>query len=247
MADAIFRFHAELDDFLSRVRRGQAIRVAFERRASVKDMIESLGVPHPEVAVIVADDEAVGFGHIVQDGEHFDVYPPSEIPTACSRAVLQPPLEEPPRFILDSQLGTLARYLRLSGFDTLYRNDYDDAEIAAISAEEARVLLTRDRGVLKRSIVTYGYFVRSDQPRQQLVEVFARFDLAERVHPFTRCAACNGELQDVAKEDIEHRLEPLTRKYFDVFRRCSNCGKIYWQGSHHSRLRELLDRVLNCH
>lgn len=215
----------------------------FDRRASVKDMIESLGVPHAEVAGIFINGVPVGFRHIVGDGERIDVYPSSGIPDAAVEVLLRPPLPDVLRFVLDSQLGTLARYLRLYGFDALYRNDYADAEVAAISAEQERILLTRDRGVLKRRIVVHGYFVRHDQPREQLVEVVDRFDLVDRARPFTRCARCNGLLQDVSKEAVLHRLEPLTRKHFTVFRQCTDCGKVYWRGSHHAQLRQLLDVV----
>lgn len=240
MAICKFQFYAELNDFLSPERRGRAFRVAFDRRASVKDMIESLGVPHAEVEVILANGAPVGFGHPIADGERYDVYPPSVTPGVAPIVPLRPPLEGQPRFVLDTQLGTLARYLRLCGFDTLYRNDYEDVEIAAISADEGRVLLTRDRAVLKRKVVTHGYFLRNDQPRRQLTELSARYELAEKARPFTRCAACNGTLEDVPKEDVEHRLEPLTRKYFETFRGCSRCGKIYWQGSHYPGIRALL-------
>jgi uncharacterized protein with PIN domain len=146
-------------------------------------------------------------------------------------------------FVLDTHLGTLARYLRLCGFDTLYRNDYDDEELAGISAGQHRILLTRDRDVLKRRIVTHGCFVRNDRPREQLVEVLQRFHLTEAITPFTRCTRCNGRLQEVAKEDIADRLEPLTRRYYQRFRQCTGCGRIYWRGSHVQHIERLIGRI----
>ncbi|MDZ7829654.1 MAG: Mut7-C RNAse domain-containing protein [Halofilum sp. (in: g-proteobacteria)] len=145
--------------------------------------------------------------------------------------------------MLDVQLGKLARYLRLCGFDALYRNDYDDADVATIAAEENRILLTRDRDVLKRRIVTHGCFVRSDRPREQLGEVLRRFDLHDQVTPFTRCSRCNGLLRDIDKAGIEYRLEPLTRRYYQHFRICTACGRLYWEGSHVPHIERLLARI----
>lgn len=244
MAKAEFRFYEELNDFLPAECRKRACSHEFERRASVKDVIESLGVPHTEIELILVNGVSVDFGYIVKDGDRISVYPVFESFDVTSQLKVRPqPLREL-RFVLDTHLGTLARYLRLSGFDALYRNDYADAELAAISADDHRILLTRDRNVLKRKIVTHGYFVRNDQPRLQLAEVFARFDLKDQVCPFTRCARCNGLLEDVPKAEIAHRLEPLTRRHYDVFRRCSACGQIYWRGSHYLRILQLLDGLV---
>ena len=243
MARARFRFYEELNDFLPPERRKVEFVHEFDRRASVKDMIEALGVPHPEVEVILVDGESVGFDHIVRDGERIAVYPVFEsLDVSPVLKVRARPLRHV-RFVLDTQLGTLARYLRLCGFDTLYRNDYEDAEVAEISAREHRILLTRDRDVLKRRVVTHGYFVRDDRPRRQLAEVFARFDLYDAVAPMTRCSNCNGVLRDVDKREIVHRLRPLTRHYYDRFRICPDCGRIYWHGSHVRHIERLIASI----
>lgn len=232
MARAEFRFYEELNDFLPPERRKVAFTHEFSRRASVKDMIEALGVPHPEVELIVANGESVGFDYLVRDGDRIAVYPMFESLDVSPALRVRGLALRTSRFVLDVHLGTLARYLRLCGFDTLYRNDYGDAELARISAAEHRILLTRDRNLLKRRIVTHGYCVRRDDPRRQLAEVFRRFDLAGAAAPFTRCARCNGLLEDVDKAAVEHRLEPLTRRHYDVFRQCRDCGHVYWRGSH---------------
>ena len=240
MSRAVFRFYEELNDFLPPGQRRVELEHRFDRRASVKDMIEALGVPHAEVEMILVDGEPVGFDHIVRDGERVSVYPVFESLDLPGHMRVRPrPLREI-RFVLDAQLGTLARYLRLCGFDTLYRNDWDDGELARIAAETGRVLLTRDRDLLKRRLVTRGHFVRSDRPRDQAVEVVRRFDLAGRIEPFARCSHCNGRLDDVDKAAIVERLRPLTRRYYDRFRRCSDCGRIYWHGSHAERIERLL-------
>jgi sulfur carrier protein ThiS len=199
MARARFRFYEELNDFLPPQRRKVSFDLAFDRRASIKDMIEALGVPHPEIELIVVNGESVGFDHLVRDGDRVAVYPVFEaIDVSNAVRLREQPLRRS-RFVLDVQLGKLSRYLRLCGFDTLYRNDYDDADVATIAAEESRILLTRDRDVLKRRIVTHGYFVRSDRPRTQVGEVLRRFDLHDDVAPFTRCSRCNGPLHDIDK------------------------------------------------
>ena len=243
MARATFRFYEELNDFLPPERRKTPFVHEFNRRASVKDMIEALGVPHPEVELVLVNGRSVDFGRVVRDRDRVAVYPVFEaFDVSELLKVRAAPLREL-RFVLDGHLGTLARYLRLCGFDCLYRNDYGDDELAGISATEDRILLTRDRDVLKRRIVTHGYWVRHAAPREQLAEVFRRFDLHGIAAPFTRCARCNAPLRDVDKADIEHRLEPLTRRYYDAFRVCTGCGRVYWRGTHVERMEWLLAAI----
>lgn len=244
MAGVTIRFYAELNDFLPRGRRQVAFAMPLERQASVKDLVESLGVPHTEVDLILVNGESVDFSYRVRDGDFISVYPVFEALDVGPLVRLRPrPLREP-RFVLDAHLGKLALYLRMLGFDTLYRNDYADEELARVSSEEHRILLTRDLGLLKRSIVTHGYHVREDDPERQVVEVVRRFDLAGLAQPFGRCLRCNGELEAVEKAAVEHRLEPKTRLYYDEFRACRSCGRLYWKGSHHDHMRERVERLL---
>jgi len=241
MARVQFRFYEELNDFLPPEQRRGTTEHEFDRRTSIKDMIEALGVPHPEIELIVVNGDSVGFDYIVRDGDRVAVYPVFEaLDVSAALRIRREPLRDP-RFILDANLGTLARYLRLCGFDSLYRNDIDDTTLAREAAEGGRILLTRDRDVLKRSIVTHGYFVRPDDPQTQLADVFRRFDLHDAARPFTRCSACNGELIDVDKERIRHRLEPLTERHYEHFRRCTGCDRIYWRGSHIRGIERLLE------
>lgn len=245
MKCAHFRFYAELNDFIPADKSQVAFPHTFEGRVSIKDMIESLGVPHTEVDLILVNGESVDFDYLVQDGDQVSVYPVFESLDITPLARLRPkPLREP-RFVLDTHLGKLASYLRLLGLDTLYHNDYDDQELARISSQERRILLTRDRGLLKRAVVTHGYCVRETNPRRQLAEVLRRFDLFEVIQPFRRCIRCNGLLEPVSKEAISHRLDPKTRKYYDEFRRCQACDHIYWKGSHYQRMRRLVEQVLD--
>jgi len=245
MARARFRFYEELNDFLPPERRKTEFDYEFDRRASIKDVIEALSVPHTEVELILVNGESVDFGYILCDGDRVSVYPVFESLDVSPLLRLRPRPLRTPRFVLDTHLGTLARYLRLLGFDTLYRNDYCDATLARISANEGRTLLTRDRGLLMRRIVTHAYFVRADDPRRQLEEVCARLDLYGLIEPFSRCSRCNGLLQEVDKARIADQLAPKTRRYYDRFLQCRDCGQIYWAGSHFKHLQRFVDNVRN--
>jgi uncharacterized protein with PIN domain len=243
MARVQLRFYEELNDFLAPTLRKVTFSHKFDRRASVKDMIESFGVPHTEVDIILINGHSVDFSCIVQDGDRISVYPVFESLDISPLVRLRPAPLRSPAFVLDSNLGRLARYLRLLGFDCLYQNDYDDEAVANIADQGQRIVLTRDRALLQRKIITRGYFVRAVRPRPQVKEVLARFDLYRLVDPFNRCIRCNGDLQAVDKQAIEDRLEPKTREYFDSFRQCTACGQIYWQGSHHARSLRLIEEL----
>ncbi|MEA3411853.1 MAG: Mut7-C RNAse domain-containing protein [Pseudomonadota bacterium] len=244
MAIAWFRFYEELNDFLTPGRRKVAFRHIFDRRASVKDMIESFGVPHTEVDLILVNGESAGFNRIVRDHDRVSVYPVFEsLDVSPLLRLRERPLRRT-RFVVDCNLGRLARYLRLLGFDTRYENDFRDEAVARISGEEGRVLLTRDRRLLQRRIVTHGMFIRETDPRRQVTEVLRRLDLGRDISPFTRCSRCNGRLEVVDKSEVLERLEPKTRRYYHVFRRCTDCGQIYWKGSHHDRAQRLVAEFL---
>jgi len=244
MVQALFRFYGNLNDFLPPARQGRLFDHPFSGRASVKDMIESLGVPHPEVDLILANSEPVDFTYIVQPGDRISVYPFFESIDISSLTRVRPAPLAPARFVLDTHLGRLAGYLRLLGFDTRYRTDFRDAELAHIASTEARILLTRDRGLLKRSIVRHGYCVRETNPRRQVLEIVRRFDLFAAIKPFRRCIRCNGLISPVAKEAISHRLEADTRRYYDAFFICQSCDQIYWRGTHYERLRAFVAGIL---
>ncbi len=243
MTTVSFRFYAGLNDFLAPERRAQRFELTVDGHPAYKDTIESLGVPHPEVDLILVDGRAVGFGEPVRDHEHASVYPRFEaIPTG--ELGLAPPVPCPPRFVLDVHLGRLAAYLRALGFDTLYERYADDPDLAQISCNEERVLLTRDVGLLKRRNVSLGYWLRSKQPREQLREVALYFGLREWADPFTRCLHDNAPLSAVDKRDIDARLEPGTRARHQRFWRCTRCDRLYWEGSHHARMQRLFEAVL---
>ena len=231
MSIAQFRFLAELNNFLNFSRRDTVSNVSFKGRQSIKHLIEAAGVPHTEVGGIRVNGQPVDFHYLVQDHDQIEVEP-------ASASTNPSPIEK--GFVLDNHLGRLASYLRLLGFDVLYQNDYQDEELAKIATQEERILLSRDRRLLMRKTILYGYCVRHLEPRQQLVEVIQRFDLTEQIKPFNRCLHCNHPLEPVAKEAILDRLEPLTRLYFEEFHICPACQQIYWKGSHYDHMQALI-------
>ncbi|HLF41274.1 MAG TPA: Mut7-C RNAse domain-containing protein [Acidimicrobiia bacterium] len=240
---AEIRFYAELNDFLAPERRQQDVRYGFHVAPSVKDAVEALGVPHTEVDLILANGVPVDFSYRLADGDRISVYPVFEAIDVSSVSRLRSEPLRRIRFVADTHLGTLARYLRLLGFDTGFHADRTDDDLAGISADERRVLLTRDRGLLKRRAVTHGLFIRADDPEQQLIDVVRRLHLLGQLRPFSRCMACNDVIEPVDKRVVAERLEPRTRREFDQFSLCRGCGRVYWEGSHHRRLLGIVERV----
>jgi uncharacterized protein with PIN domain len=221
----------------------QATTHGFDVSGSVKDMIEALGVPHTEVDVILVNGVPVDFSYQVRDGDHISVYPSFESLDSPSLKHLKPQPPSEKRFILDTHLGRLAAYLRMLGFDSLYSNESQDDELAQISAREGRILLTRDQGLLKRNIVTNGYWVRTTLPREQVFEVVSYFDLVPLMNPFRRCVHCNSLLETVSKELILHRLLPETKRHHNEFYICPACDRIYWKGSHYRRMMNFIEKI----
>lgn len=242
MSAARFRFYAELNDFLPEENRGKELTRDFSVGGSVKDFVESFGVPHTEVDLILVNGEAVDSSCRVCDGDLVSVYPVFEsLDISTVSRVRAAPLREL-RFLLDVHLGRLAAYLRMAGFDTLYGSQASDTELAAIVAHERRTLLTRDRYLLMRTAVERGYWVRSTEPKEQLLEVVRRFDLAGSMRPFTRCMECNTLLEEAGREAVSERLPPRLKDK-QVFRICPGCRRIYWEGTHHAKMSELLSHV----
>ncbi len=244
MALIIFQFYGELNHFLSADRRRRPFTQPVNGPQTVKHLIEALGVPHTEVEAILANDRPVAFDYLVQAGDRVQVYPVQALPRRSDLLPLRPPWPHPPRFLLDVHLGRLARYLRLLGLDALYEPALDDPELARLAHETGRILLTRDRNLLKRGLVTFGFCLHARDPRRQLLVVIRRFQLDDELRPWTRCLRCNGLLRPVAKADVLHRLEPKTKRYFDAFHQCQACDQVYWKGSHVGRLEALVNLVL---
>ncbi len=228
---ATFTFFGELNDFLPRQYNGTSFSLEFAPHQSLKHLIESLGVPHTDFGQVLVNNQATDPNKRLSEGDQVAVYPATSA------------LESEPRFLLDNHLGQLATYLRMLGFDTLYRNDYQDEELARVASLDNRVLLTRDRRLLMRTAIRQGYCIHQTDPRRQAVEVLKRFKLQGQVEPFRRCLRCNSPLQVVSKEDVLDRLEPLTKLYYDEFRLCPSCGQVYWKGSHYGHMLEMIEAM----
>lgn len=243
MKRARFRFYAELNDFLPRSDRYSTLDRHFYVAPSVKDAIESFGVPHAEVDLIVANGDSVDLSYRLNDGDLVGVYPMFEsIDIGSLTKVRAEPLRET-SFVVDENLGSLARNLRLLGFDVAYEPGTSDGDLARISSQQRRVLLTRDVGLLKRSEITHGYFVRATDPSTQTIEVVRRFDLAGALRPLERCSICNVPLRPETREDVSDRVPAGTMLHASDFRSCPGCGRVYWRGAHYERIAGLIERV----
>lgn len=236
MNRASIKFIDHLNDLLPRSKRNLVIQCAFPENPSVKHIIESLGVPHTEIGAITIKDQQVDFKYQVQSGDAIIAHPASPEKDQLSGLFISGKMTIAPKFILDNHLGKLATYMRILGFDTIYQNDYQDDYLVELAVLDNRILLTRDRQLLMRKTIRFGYLIRSLNPDQQIIEVIRRFYLSPLITPFHRCLRCNFPLEEVPKKTIIGKLEPKTRQYFHEFHICPNCSRIYWKGSHYERM-----------
>ncbi|HVL55975.1 MAG TPA: Mut7-C RNAse domain-containing protein [Burkholderiaceae bacterium] len=244
MATARFRFYEELNDFLAPRHRRREFDHPTARAATVKHAIEALGVPHTEVELILVNGESVDFSTPVRDGDRISVYPMFESLDIAPLLRVRPQPLRVTRFVADAHLGALARLLRMCGFDARYDNGFTDDEVRRLAREERRIVLTRDRELLKARSVTHGCYVHSVEPAAQLREVLARLQLAGSLRPFSRCLHCNLELVPVPKRAVLAQLPEEVARTHDRFRRCDGCARVYWEGSHWRRMQQILCDVL---
>jgi len=241
------RFYGPLNQCLRPENRQKTLQKPLCQGATVKYAIESAGVPHTEAVIVLVDGLAVSLDHRLQGGERIAVYPKFVSLDVSELQSVQPELPKVPRFVLDVHLGKLAGYLRMLGFDTLYSNNATDEVLAGIAEKEERILLTFDRGLLKRRQVTIGGLVFSRTAKEQLQEVVERFELWDRIRPLTRCIVCNGLLGEVEKVQILDRLPPRVAEDFEAFSQCRGCGRVYWEGSHFDRMQDFVQAMLKKH
>ena len=257
MADASFRFYAELNDFLPPQRRQTRFQHSFQGSPGIRDTVQALGIPHTEIELVLVNGESVDFSYRLRPGDQVSIFPAFESLDITPLLRVRPtPLrirDKTIRFVLDGHLRRLATYLRLLGFDVLYAPERDypdgqaDARLAETSSDENRILLTRDLGLLKRSRVTRGYWVRATDPKEQIREVVRRFDLPGQAAPFTRCLRCNTPLKPVPETslpEIQKRLPPRIRSDFREFWECPTCLGIFWKGSHYDHMQNLIRELL---
>lgn len=245
MVMATFRFYEKLNNFLPPQRRGKAFTCSCAEAATTKHMIEALGVPHTEVALILVNGDSVDFNRRLEDGDRVAVYPKFEAFDISTLLRLRPPPPPVMHFIADAHLAGLARLLRMAGFDTLYDNNYHDSTIETIAEREGRIVLTRDRELLKRSGITHGCYVHTLKSAEQWREIFNRLDLGPNMRPFTLCLHCNAPLKIIDKARVLHRIPPAVRELHTHFCICDVCQRVFWKGSHWKRMRLMLDETMS--
>jgi uncharacterized protein len=243
MALVTLRFYAELNDFLPPARRQRDWVRVFQPPAPARHVIETCGVPHTEVELILRGGESVGLDAPVGEGDRLAVYPMFETFDVRPLLRLRPRPLRRPRFLADAHLGALARRLRLLGFDTLWHNDWGDQALARLAAAEQRILLTRDRQLLMRQAVTHGCYLRSGSTADQLAELIQRLQLCSEIAPFTRCTLCNGALEAVSAADIGAQLPRRVAERHRELWRCRGCGRVYWKGTHWEAMRHRVAAV----
>lgn len=240
---AKFRFYEELNDFLPKEKKKIEFDYSFTDHPAIKDAIEAIGVPHTEVDVILVNNQSVVFSYQLQYGDSVSVYPTFESFDVTDVTHLRSkPLREI-KFVVDVHLGKLAKYLRILGFDTVYKNNYSAAEILKMARLQKRIILTRSVNILKNKSVEHGYWIRSLELVEQLAEIFFRFNLFKNARPFSRCIVCNSEIKPISKDSVIDKLPPNTKQFYNDFYQCQLCNKIYWKGSHYQRMVIFLEQL----
>ncbi len=239
-----FIFHGDLVQLLPRAKRQKELRYCIKRRASLKDIVEAQGIPHTEIGRIEANKKQISFDFIPEEEIVIHIYPMTGRVIKSLPNALWHECWVFDRFMVDINALKLARNMRMAGIDTvIVPTQLDVVDTAMLAAEEERVLLTRNRQLLKCAEIYYGQLLRSENHIEQLQEVNSRFHLAKHIKPFSRCLTCNGLLQSVTKVSVEHLLEPLTKQYYSIFKRCQDCMSIYWDGSHVQHMKEVLSKI----
>jgi uncharacterized protein with PIN domain len=244
MATVTLRFYEELNDFLPPALRGREFERACARPATLKHMMEVLGVPHTEVELILINGESAGFDRFLREGDRVAVYPTFEAFDVMPLLRMRDHPLRVTRFVADVHLGGLARLLRMTGFDTLFDTGFEDSAIAAIAARDRRIVLTRDCELLKRPDITHGCFVHAHKSAPQLREIFERLDLARGARPFTLCVHCNAPLRGVDQSVAQQRVPAPVFDCYERFFTCDACGRIFWEGRHWQRMLGLLDGLV---
>jgi len=255
----LLRFYEELNDFLSLEKRKIWFECHFSDNPTIKDIIESMGVPPSEVDLILVNGQSVNFSYAPKNDDKVSIYPVFESfdISTVSRLRAQPLRD--PKFILDAPLGKLTKYLRLLGFDALYQDteshDFSPSSIDQIGKKDKRIILTRDKNVLKKKIITHGYLIKAVDPKKQVEEVISRFDLFSKIKPFSLCLKCNVKIVPIEKNKIANKLPSIISRHFNKFTLCPQCKRIYWQDIHYQTMvafvrqikkRKKLVKILQC-
>jgi len=244
MSKGIFRFYEELNDFLPKHRRKTTFEAGFKGKRSIKDMIESLGVPHTEIDLILVNGKSVDFNYIIQDGDRISVYPVFESLNITNVTLLRKVPLRGHKYIADVNLGNIVKYMRVLGFDLYYDPLLSTRKIIEISKRENRIILTKSKKLLKFKDVTHGIFIRPGTAKEQIRRIIEYLDIKDNIKPFSRCLRCNTLLKSVAKEKILDRIPPKTKKFCDEYVQCQSCDKIYWKGTHFINMEKIVRQIL---
>jgi len=217
----------------------QSLPLYFELHPSLKDILEARGIPHTAVFKVEINGRTESLAYNLQDGDRITAYPYEFV----KDSTIAPIWINPKAFVADVHLGKLARTLRLLGFDTAYNSDWEDSQIIEQSNSDHRMILTRDKELLKNGTTQWGYWVRATDPDQQIRELFARFQLAGQTNPFSRCMKCNGMLKKTDKNEVKNEIPPKVRKWHSDYWRCVQCGQVYWKGSHFEKLQAKVEEL----
>ena len=244
MPKGIFRFYEELNDFLPKYRRKTNFEAKFKGKRSIKDMIEALGVPHTEIDLILVNGKSVDFNYILQNKDRVSVYPVFESLNITDVTLLRKiPLRQN-KFIADINLGNIVKYMRLLGFDLYYDSLLSTRKIIDISKRENRVILTKNRKLLKFKDVTHGIFIRPGTTTEQIRRIIDYLDITDNIKPFSRCLRCNTLLKSVLKENILDKIPPKTKEFCDEYVQCRSCDKIFWKGTHFINMKKIVSQIL---
>jgi len=245
MLMATFRFYEELNDFLPPSRRKNDFTIRFKGRESVKDLIEALGIPHTEVDLILINGTSVGFNTIVKDRDRISVYPVFESLDIKGVTHLRKLPLRTVRFIADNNIMDVVKYMRALGFDVVVNPAFTPREIIDFSKKENRTILTKSRHLLKFKDVTHGIFIRQGNLKDQIRHILTLLNLFDSVKPFSRCLVCNTILSDAPEERIETQVPPKVKRRCETYVYCVQCQKIYWQGTHHEKIKAVLADILH--
>ena len=244
-SQATIRFYEELNDFLPKRKQKIAFNITFREHPSVKHLFEAEGVPHAEVDLVLINGKPVTFETKVFDGDYISVYPVFEsLNIGGVTRVREYPLREA-RFILDVNLGKLARYLRMMGFDAEWYPVMEDSVLAKKASAEKRCILTRDKRLLMHKVIEKGIWIRHDDIRLQVREVINRLQLESSINLFSRCTLCNGYLEPIDETEAFLHFPGFIFPKDTPFGRCRSCHKIYWLGSHCERFRIWVAQTLH--
>lgn len=149
------------------------------------------------------------------------------------------------KFIVDEMLGRLTKWLRMLGYDTVYKTPTSDSLLVNQAFKEQRIILTRDTRLVDRKYIPRYILIKSDDYTEQLRQVIKDLDLVPREDLFfSRCILCNTEIEPISKDKVKTKVPPYIYKTQENFLHCPKCDKIYWSGTHIERARERLREVL---